>query len=102
MRQYPDLTGFGYFGKAIKAVLTAAKNVCRSDYTHLVFYSYCELSVKEGERARRVEKAIGIIGVMAIAEEIPIQQQIQKFWASSKKQRKHTTVGQIGRSPGSQ
>ena len=48
------------------------------------FYSYCELSVKEGERARRVEKAIGIIGVMAIAEEIFIQQQIQKFWASSK------------------
>ena len=58
--------------------------------------------MKEGERARRAEEAIGIIDVMAIAEEIPIPQQIQKFWTSSKKQGKHTTVGQIDHSPGSQ
>ena len=70
MRQYPDLT--------------CLKNDCRSQYTHLVFYFYCELSEKEGEKARRAEEAIGIINVMAIAEEIPIPQQIQKFWASSK------------------
>ena len=40
--------------------------------------------MKEGEEARRAEEAIGIINVMAIAEEIYIPQQIQKFWASSK------------------
>ena len=34
MRQYPDLTVFGNFGKAIKA--DCYKNVCRSKYTHLV------------------------------------------------------------------
>ena len=69
------------FGKAIKAALTVSKNVCRFDYTHLVLDAYCELS---GERARRAEKAIGIINVMAIPEEIPIPQEIQKFWTSSK------------------
>ena len=57
---------------------------CRIEYTHLVFYFYCELSAKEGEKARRAEEAIGIINVMAIAEEIPIPQKIEKFWASSK------------------
>ena len=72
------------FGKAIKAVLTVSKNVCRFDYTHLVLDAYCELSVTEGERARRAEEAIGIINVMAIPEEIPIPQEIQKFWTSSK------------------
>ena len=61
MRQNPDLTVFANFGKAIKAVLTAAKNVCRSHYTHLVFDSYYELSVKEREKAQRAEEAIGII-----------------------------------------
>ena len=39
--------------------------------------------MKEGEKARRAEEAVAIINVMAIAEEIPIPQQIQKFWASS-------------------
>ena len=38
--------------------------------------------MKEGEKARRAEEAIGIINVMAIVEEIPIPQQIQKFWSN--------------------
>ena len=101
MRQYPDLTVFGNFEKAIKAVLTAAKNVCRSDYTHLVFYSCCELSVKEGERALRAEKAIRIIDVMAIRGNSHPTTNTEVL-GKLKYQRKHTTVGQIYRSPGSQ
>ena len=54
--------------------------------------------MKEEERVRRAEEAIGIIDVMAIPEEIPIPQQGYR----SSKNKKHTTVGQIDRSPGSQ
>ena len=61
---------------APKAVLTAVKNVCKYDYTDFFCYSYCELSVKEEEKAQRAEEAIGIIDVMVIAAEIPIPQQI--------------------------
>ena len=52
IRQYPDLANFG---QLIKTSFGAAKHICEPEYIHLVFDSYFELSVKDGERARRTE-----------------------------------------------
>ncbi|MES9884561.1 MAG: hypothetical protein ABW185_27265 [Sedimenticola sp.] len=84
IRQYPNLSIFQYFGQAIDTVLNYARSICQSECTHLFFDSYCELSVKEGERGRRAEEAGGTIDVVAITEAVPIPQQMGKFWASSK------------------
>ena len=46
--------------------------------------SYGELSVKDGERARRAEDVGGIINVVAMNELTPIPRRIQKFWANPK------------------
>lgn len=84
IRQYPNLSNFQNFGQAISAVLVYAKTICQSERVHLVFDSYCELSVKEGERARRTEESGGTIDVVAMTETVPIPQQMTKFWASSR------------------
>jgi hypothetical protein len=84
IRQYPNLSTFQNFGQAITLVLASAKNICQCECAHFVFDSYCELSVKEGERARRAEEAGGTIDVVSMAEAVPIPQQMEKFWASSK------------------
>ena len=83
MRQYPNLSIFQNFGQAIDTVINYARRICQSECIHLVFDSYCELSVKEGERARRAEEAGGAIDVVAMTETVPIPQQMNKFWASS-------------------
>ena len=59
IRQYPDLSNFQNLGHLIKTSFGAAKHICESDYIHLLFYSYFELSVKDGERARRTEDVGG-------------------------------------------
>ena len=84
IRQYPDLSNFQNFGQLIKTSFSAAKHICEPDYIHLVFDSYFELSVKDGERARRTEDVGDIYNVLAMDELTPIPKQIQKFWASSK------------------
>ena len=66
IRQYPDLSNFQNFGQLIKTSFGAAKHVCEPDYIHLVFDSYFELSVKDGERVRRAEDVGGIINVVAM------------------------------------
>ena len=52
----------------IKTSFGAAKHIRESDYMHLVFYSYFELSVEDGERARRTKDVGGIINVVAMDE----------------------------------
>ena len=66
IRQYPDLSNFQNFGHLIKTSFGAAKDICESDYIYLVFYPYFELSVKDGERARRTEDIGDVINVVAM------------------------------------
>ena len=84
VRQYRNLSSFTDFGQVIQRTLSATKNVCLADRLHIVFDSYCELSVKEGERIRRAADCGGEIDVISLSESVPIPKQIEKFWASSK------------------
>ena len=59
-RQYLNLSTFGKFGQAIQVTLSAAKHICQAQRVHVVFDSYCELSVKEGERVHREAKSIDV------------------------------------------
>ena len=54
-----------------------------SKYAHVVFDSYCEFPVKEGERVRRAAYSGGTIDVVDISVSVPIPQQIEKFWTST-------------------
>ena len=46
-------------GHLTKTSFGAAKHICESDYIHLVFDSYFELSVEDGEKARRTSYQCG-------------------------------------------
>jgi hypothetical protein len=50
--------------------------------THIVFDSYNELSIKEGERIRRAGEN-SAVNLAVVDESVPIPLQLDKFWASS-------------------
>ena len=81
--QYPNLSTFGDFGQAIEVTFSAAKNICQAKRVHVVFDTYCELSVKEGERVHRAAKSINV----DISESVPILQHVVKLWANTKKKK---------------
>ena len=83
-RQYGQLSRFDNIGQVLTNVIVHATDVCASEYSHLLFYSYFELSLKGGERSRRAESAGGSIEVVNMSEMLPIPQQMEKFWASTK------------------
>ena len=60
---------------SIQVTLSAAKNICQPKLVHVVFDSYCELSVKEGERVRRAAKLGAHFEVVDISGSVPIPQQ---------------------------
>ena len=82
IRQYHNLSSFTDFGQVIQRTLSATKKVCPADRLHIVFDSYCELSVKEGERICRAADCGGEIDVITLSESVPIPKQVEKFWAS--------------------
>ena len=77
----PNLLSFKTFGNVIRWIFSAGKSVCSRTSLHIVFDSYIEYSVKGGERTRR---ALGIeaIDMAVIGPDVPIPQQIDKFWPS--------------------
>ncbi len=85
VRQIPNLSSFNNVGDAVSHVFSGARSVCPSDEIHVIFDSYSELYIKDCERLRRA----GITGSVDLAvmdESVPIPQQTDKFWTSSKKQ----------------
>ena len=52
-----------------------------SDCIHLVLDSYIEMSLKEGERMRRIDPTTGI-NIVGMTRDTPIPQQLDKFWSS--------------------
>ena len=75
------LSSFANFGEVIHAVLKSSSSVCCSEMFHVVFDSYNDFSIKNGERARcGNQTAIDLAG---ITEHIPIPHQMNKFWPSS-------------------
>ena len=77
----PNLLSFKTFGNVIRWVFSASNTVCSRTSLHIVFDSYIEHLVKGGERTRR---ALGIeaIDMAVIGPDVPIPQQIDKFWPS--------------------
>ena len=55
---------------------------------HFVFDSYCDNSLKGGERAMRKKAAGGVIRLAQIREDTKIPQQMEKFWACSENKQK--------------
>lgn len=84
IRQLPNLRStFTNFGEVIQEVFQSANRVCPSvGITHIVFDSYRELSIKEGERIRRAGEH-SAIELAVVDESVPIPHQMDKFWASS-------------------
>lgn len=81
MRQMP-LNQFPSLGAAIDAVITSTSHLSQeAQFTHLVLDSYLQMSVKEGERARRSNPASGI-KIIGMNRATPVPQQLEKFWAS--------------------
>ena len=70
-------------GEVIHVVLQSAHRDCPLlEMVHVVFYSYKELSTKEGERIRRAKENIPI-ELTVVDESVPIPHQLDKFWSSS-------------------
>ncbi|MES9880567.1 MAG: hypothetical protein ABW185_06755 [Sedimenticola sp.] len=83
VRQYPNLSQFGNFGGVVKKVISAGLAVSRSsEALHIIFDSYIDESVKEGERIRRAGN-VGSVELSVLDESTPIPQQMEKFWVSS-------------------
>ena len=84
VRQFPNLRStFTNFGGVIQEVFNGAQRVCPSmAMLHIVFDSYKELSIKEGERIRRAAEN-NAVDLAIIDESVPIPHQLDKFWASS-------------------
>ena len=81
MRQMP-LAQFPNIGAAINAIMTSASHLSTgSECIHLVLDSYIQMSLKEGERMRRTDPTSGI-DIIGMNRDIPIPQQLDKFWAS--------------------
>ena len=62
-------------------MLSAGQSVCFRTSFHVIFDSYLETSVKEGERIRHTA-GTGAVDVALIGPEVPIPQKVVKFWAS--------------------
>ncbi len=84
IRQFPNLRSLStHFGGVIQEVLKSARRVCPTlEMTHIVFDSYNELSIKDGERNRRAGEDIAV-DLAVVDESVPIPHQLDKFWASS-------------------
>ena len=82
IRQFSTLSIFDNFGGVIKAALRRAYQICPSlEMAHVLFDSYKEQSIKDGERLRRAGEH-NPIDLMVMEESVPIPYQIEKFWAS--------------------
>ena len=83
IRQFSNLSIFDNFGGTIKAALRRAYQISPSlEMAHVLFDSYKEQSIKDGERLRRAGEH-NPIDLMVMEESVPIPYQIGKFWASS-------------------
>ena len=81
IRSFPKLSSFGTFSNAIKCVLSVGQSLCTRTSLHVIFDSYLESSVKGGERYRR-SMGIGAINIAHMGPDVPIPQQMDKFWPS--------------------
>ena len=63
--------------------LSAAKNIYQAKLVHVVFNSYCELSVKEGERVRRAAKSGEQLMLLIYLSQSPYHSRLIIFWAST-------------------
>ena len=70
IRSFTNLSSFGTFAKAITCVLSAGQSVCFRTSLHIIFDSYLETSVKEGERIRRTA-CTGAVDMALIGPEVP-------------------------------
>jgi hypothetical protein len=82
IRSFPSLASFQTFGNAIRSVLSTGASLCQRISLHVVFDSYLDSSVKGGERTRRASGK-GAVDMAVITEDVPIPQQMDKFWPSS-------------------
>lgn len=82
IRSFSNLQSFGTFGHALKCVLSAGHSICSRSSLHIVFDSYLESSVKGGERLRRT-CGVNSVDLTELCADVPIPQQMQKFWNSS-------------------
>lgn len=69
------------FGDIITAVVQNSTKVCSVHELHIIFDSYIEQSVKEGERLRRADNT-GTVELASIRTDTRVPVQISKFWAS--------------------
>jgi len=69
------------FGDVIQQFISLVSNVCSHEKLHVIFDSYLESSVKDGERLRRSDDTP--IQLAALNEKTPISVSLAKFWASS-------------------
>ena len=68
------------FGDMVKSAHVAAI-AYDPEMTHIVYDSYVEHSLKEGERIRRAGE--GTIDILQIKEDTPLPKQMSQFWALS-------------------
>ena len=99
MRQYPDLTVFWNFGKAIKAVLTATKICVHRNTLTSFFISIVSCQWKREREHEELRKLYGLLMWWQSPVKFPSHNKYRSF-GQAQKQRKHTTVyvGQMDRS----
>ena len=80
IRQFQNIRNiFENFGALIQALFSSASRVCVApEMMHIVFDSYCELSIKEGERIRRAGEN-SAMDLAFVDESVPISHQLDKF-----------------------
>ena len=67
----------------MQELFKSAHRVCPShEMIHIIFDSYNELSIKEGERIRRAGEN-SAVDLAIMDETVPIPHQLDKFWAST-------------------
>ena len=79
---FPNLSSFGTFDYAVSCVLSAGPSICTRTSLYVVFDSYVELSVKARGRFRRAG-GLQSVDLTELAINVPIPQQLDKFWISA-------------------
>ena len=75
--RHMNLSNHSTFSEVIQTVIVSAKRVCTSELLHVVLDSYCEMSLKEGERLRRSN--VQPLDIVTINETVPIPKQQKQF-----------------------
>ena len=81
-----NMSNHKLFGDLIKQFISVVSKVCSHEMLHVIFYSYLESSVKDGERLRRSD--VTPIELVELDGATPIPVSLNKFWASSSNKEK--------------